>query len=254
MNALLGPFEKRGEEFADLTHETLVNIRDSSYNVRVRLDDWSRQLDGVVADIEWFSGELQPLVVNAREGVDDAGVLFKRGNEFLDTNRASIEESIASIRRSLGTIEDETLPQYTGLASDARERIERLDPTIDDIEGFVRAELIPNLRRSLGNATVASAFLKHAIAEIRDQPWRLLIRPTKKDLGEQLIYDAARTYAGAVSDLRAASEALAISLESPELRDDPDRLREMAQHLDDAFSQYEQAERDLLSRMIGSGE
>ena len=49
--------------------------------------------------------------------------------------------------------------------------------------------------------------------EIRAQPWRLLKQPDKDDLMREPIYAAARSYADAVSDLRAASEALEAALQ-----------------------------------------
>ncbi len=252
LNSLLEPFDSRSEYLANLAESSLTNLSDASYNLRIRLDEWSRGLDNVVADVEWFSGELQPMVLSARAGVDEASLLFSRGNSFLDDNRESIEASIASIERSLADIEKRTIPEYTSLATDARGRVADLDSTLQEADRFMRAELVPNLRRTLANAAVSSGFLKHAIAEIRDQPWRLLVRPTKKELTEQLVYDAARTYAGAVGDLRSASEALAISLNSDQTN--TEQLSAMADHLDKAFDRYEFAERDLLERLTRIGD
>ncbi len=252
LNDLLAPFDARSEYLANLAESSLANLSDASYNLRVRLDEWSQALDNVVADVEWFTGELQPMVLDARAGVDEASLLFKRGNRFLDDNQASIEASLASIERSLNEIEEATIPQYTNLATDARQSISDLDATLDEGGRFLRAELVPNLRRTLANAAVSSGFLKHAIAEIRDQPWRLLVRPTKKELSEQLVYDAARTYAGAVGDLRSASEALAVTLHS-DLADN-EQISAMADYLDEAFGKYERAERDLLERLTRVGQ
>ncbi len=251
LQTILDPFESRSERLAMLTEQTLTDVSETARNMRLRLDQWSQGLDQVVADLEWFSGELQPTILAMRDGVDEASVLFRRGNEFIDENRQSIESSIEAFQDAMRQINEETVPQYTGLARDARRRIEDLDPTIEDASAFVRTDLIPSLRRALANGEVASGFLKHAIAEIRDQPWRLLIRPTKKELGEQLTYDAARTYADAVSELRSASEALAIALagDDPTLRTRA-RIEELSSRLDRAFARYEQAERELLLRLV----
>ncbi len=251
LQAILDPFESRSERLASLTEQTLTDVSETARNMRVRLDQWSQGLDRVVADLEWFSGELQPTILAVRDGVDEASLLFRRSNEFIDEHRQSIEASIDAFRDAIRQIDEQTVPEYTGLARDARRRIADLEPTLDEASAFVRTDLIPNLRRTLGNAEVASGFLKHAIAEVRDQPWRLLIRPTKKELAEQLTYDAARTYAEAVSELRSASEALAIALAS----DDPtlrtrERLEALSARLDGAFARYEEAERALLLRLV----
>ncbi len=251
LQTILEPFESRSERLAMLTEQTLTDVSETARNMRLRLDQWSQGLDQVIADLEWFSGELQPTILAMRDGVDEAGLLFRRGNEFIDENRRSIESSIEAFRDAMRQIDEETVPQYTGLARDARKQIEDLDPTLDEASAFIQTDLIPSLRRALANGEVASGFLKHAIAEIRDQPWRLLIRPTKKELGEQLTYDAARTYADAVSELRSASEALAIALagDDPTLRT-RERIEELSARLDEAFARYEQAERELLLRLV----
>lgn len=255
-NAILEPFEDRSESLAALSERTLTDLSEASHNLRVRLDQWSLSLDRAVTDIEWFTGELQPMVLAMREGVDEASLLARRGNEFLDRNEEGVGRAIESANRALTRLDEEMLPEYTLLARDARERIARLDPTLEEMDAFARTELLPSLRRTLANAAVSTGFLKHAIAEIRDQPWRLLIRPTQKELAEQLTYDAARTYAGAVSDLRSASEALAVLLESPGAgvtgrSVEVERVRAYAERLQEAFVRYEEAERSLLDRLVG---
>jgi hypothetical protein len=60
----------------------------------------------------------------------------------------------------------------------------------------------------MANFRLASDQLKLTMMEVRRAPWRLLYRPDTKELQYELLYDSARAYATAVSDLRAATESL----------------------------------------------
>ena len=66
----------------------------------------------------------------------------------------------------------------------------------------------PGVRRTLSSARLAADQLKHATAEIRQSPWRLLQRPTTRELESELIYNAAAMLSSAASDLQTASAAL----------------------------------------------
>jgi hypothetical protein len=86
------------------------------------------------------------------------------------------------------------------------------------------------------------------MVEIRRNPWRLLYRPGAKETRTEILYDAARAYAAAVSDLRAASEAL----QAASVRADPDseNISRLLAELQAAFSRFEETERALLDKLI----
>jgi hypothetical protein len=121
------------------------------------------------------------------------------------------------------------------------------------------AESAPQLRTIVANARLASDQLKLTSAEVRAAPWKLLSKPTgRKELENEALYDAARQYALAVSDLRAASASLESVTAAqaaadgqpttPMQREQVDRLLSEVQA---AFERYERAERAFLSRLTG---
>ena len=44
-----------------------------------------------------------------------------------------------------------------------------------------------------------------AMIEIRRSPWKVLYRPTEKELENELLYEATRSFAVAAADMKAAS-------------------------------------------------
>jgi len=164
--------------------------------------------------------------------------------------RSKFDEIVESVRSTTATIDEETVPRINEAVDGAARRMEAMGEVVDDVRIFLVEEL-PTARKILANARLASDQLKLAISEIRSQPWRLLIRPSRRELEQELLYDSARSYAHAVSDLRAASESLHAILALDDTAGlDRDELEALRAHLLDSFERYDQAERDLLERMI----
>ena len=90
------------------------------------------------------------------------------------------------------------------------------------------------------------------VEEIRSQPWRLLKKPSTEELEREPIYEAARAYADAVSDLRKASEALEAAVmkvsESGSTADTANLVR-ISGVIEAAYGRYEEAERGLLEKL-----
>ena len=130
-------------------------------------------------------------------------------------------------------------------AESARRAIERADALV--------AESSPALRRTVSSARLAADQLKFTLEEVRRAPWRLLYRPDTRELEFELLYDSARIYAQAVSDLRDASAALESASDASQASGrpiSPQRAQELGARLDAAFAAYEQAERAFLDLVI----
>src|SRR5262249_4128384 len=114
-------------------------------------------------------------------------------------------------------------------------------------------EGVPQLKTTIANARLASEELKLALAEVRANPWKLLSRPTgRKDLENEALYDAARAYSLAVSDLRATAAALeAVAAAGAEGGGPADReqIAALVADLDAAFRKYRESEKRFLEKL-----
>lgn len=208
--------------WARLITESLVNTRSATANADQRLLELRAAIGFVQATIEKNEPFLSAIFANTAELTSKAnGELF-----------GIIRDTLLDGRRAVGDVADLS----------ARARV-------------LATEAQPELRQTLANARLASDQLRLAMVEIRRNPWRLLYQPTKRELEEELTFDAARTYAQAVSNLRSASESLEALLASAQARGGADeaaraRLAEMTEQLNQAFARYQDAERSLLDRLL----
>ena len=139
--------------------------------------------------------------------------------------------------------------------------LQQLDKTLEEAEkgassfassmDSLDAELvarIPDVRAMLADLRQGAAQVKLATMEVRRSPWKLLYRPSGDELARENLYESARAFALASSDMRVAGETL-----SAVLRDQPDRFASDARFRDalkaqvtDSMARYEAAQQALF--------
>jgi hypothetical protein len=89
--------------------------------------------------------------------------------------------------------------------------------------------------------------LKLAAVEVRHSPWKLLYQPKPGEVAHENLYGAARSFATATEDLRAASASLqqAVSQMPDQFRDDPKFRDQLQGQVAEALARYEAAQRRL---------
>jgi ABC-type transporter Mla subunit MlaD len=87
---------------------------------------------------------------------------------------------------------------------------------------------------TIGNLRETSDHLRAASREIRRNPWRLLYQPTKNEMKQTAVADAARSFSDAAGKLDAAFARLEayVKTAGPSLPADDPKLKEMQDHLD----------------------
>lgn len=221
----------------------LANLRAFSDNLNGE-DGWSGRVDSIMTSVDEASGKVggviddaQGAIGSAREMLDDASPRVARVLDNVEQTTERVRfESVDRVNHLLerGAL---TVGSYNDLAGDVRAVIGENRPVIDS---------------TLVNARQLSLQGKLFLEEIRAQPWRLLNKPSEKDLRREPLYEAARVYADAVGELRVASESLDLAVKNLEnARSSPGgdigaELMRLAQVVDQAYSRYEGAERRLL--------
>jgi hypothetical protein len=114
----------------------------------------------------------------------------------------------------------------------------------------------PNIDQALARFRLGADQFKLFTVEVRSQPWRLLHRPDTKELESQLLYDASRSYAQAVSDLRATSASLESVLigwgtgqSAANIPRNETQIQDLMTELQRSRERQAQAERRLLELM-----
>lgn len=246
----IGPHIKPGMEKVT---ETLTNVRDMTASTKERLPVWREQFDSILANSEEASAKFPGLIDKADLVVGDVQASAQTVSDLIDANAPKITTIVDDVAATTKHVRENSLADLDATFAKAKSSIDSFGGAVRNLDTLVRQET-PNIRRIFANGRLASDQLKLLTTELRAQPWRALIRPSTKELEQQLVYDAARAYADAVSDLRAASETLeTMSVAPTGQAPDPARqelLQVLLGELRSAFEQYKKAESQLLDQMI----
>lgn len=250
--AIVETWKKTSQDAAPKVAAAVDDVGLSVRKVRDRIDDYLASGDRVAKNAEEFSGRLGPWMDQADAAVANAGTFTDKLNQMADENRPGIRNIVAAGEETARSIRDDSLARLNAALDNARTAMSELQGFFADARTLLATET-PNVQKTLANLRLASDQLKLTMTEVRSQPWRLLQRPSTKELERELLYDAARAYVVAASDLRSTADAIAgleersQSVPARELRDEIDQLKA---RLQEGFSRYERTEAAFLGRLI----
>ncbi len=237
----------------------LEDTRAITGNLRERLPGLGDQVQATLNEVRGSIDVWTGLATRLDERTIELAAVIESVRETVDTNRPNIDRVLADLAEITTRANEEIMPAAVETVENARTASAEGAKLATDARALFEAEA-PGFRRASANLRLASDQAKLTMLEVRRSPWRLLQRPTTRELEGELIYDATRSFAQAASDLRAASESL-ISLSTDEQGpvDLPGRQRAIEQlheQLMSSFTRYREAEQELLDRALdlGAGE
>ena len=200
----------------------------------------AEEIEQRVAEFRGFIEDVRPIIDENREQIRIA-----IGN-FEDAS-ANTKEVTAQARSFMDRLNGEMSDRAVAILESGQAGLEEARSAITKADSIV-SEQRPQIRASLANFRLASDQLRDTLIEVRRSPWRLLYRPDTRELEYELLYDAARSYAGAVTNLRGAAE----SLEAVSASDTPDRdeVATLMSEVEQAFERYREAEEFFLEQLI----
>jgi len=230
-DGFLPSFRQAADEFEGF----VVDARDRS-------TEWFDNIDAATENARTMTESANTGVEEARAFVAELREVVESNREAIDNTVANAEEASQSVNDILDRAEAETLAMINGLVEDAREGVNEARAAIEKADALI-VEETPEIRTALANARLATEQLRLTMGEVRRTPWRLLYRPDKKELEFELLYDATRSYASAVSDLRAASASLeAVVSSGRETTAAGEPVDSLVARVNEAFEQYQEAE------------
>ncbi len=237
----LGTFTRTLQDAADDVRRATSSTADKVPQWQAQIDtfmasanDAGRRLNGALDDARGFIGSLQREVDEARDGIRAFVRNAEQLSDKLNTDAyRQLTDALAKLDRGLESAAD--------TADRARAIFRDNDQT---------------LRETLANLRLASDQLQLTLVEVRRAPWRLLYQPGKRELEQELLFDAARRYAEAAGDLNRAVQTLAqmqtAAARAPEDRT-PDEQRFVetwSRRVRESLDRYSQAETAFL-RLLG---
>lgn len=247
VQALVGQVQTGLPPALSSAQDALDNVKDITGQVKKGVPGWITLITQSLENTRAATGNADELMVTARLMVQGLRETFDKNRPFIDAvffNTAQLTEKVNG----------ELYAKLLDAMTDGRRAAGDLADTLARVKLMV-AEEAPNFRRTMADARLSADQMRLAMVEIRRNPWRLLYQPTRKELAEELTYDSARTYANAVSDLRSASESLqslitALDTGTAKSPIDRNRIDEITKEVNESFGRYQEAERQLLDRLV----
>lgn len=238
----------RAEDLTLKMDEAVNGVRTIIAKANDRSDGWLDRADTIFGDAESAMKEI-------KDGVGEGRSLIASLQSGVNDNRPRLDETIRNIqvasadaRSAVEHFNDETLILADDLLRNGRDAAQEARAAVERVDRLL-AEQTPSLRKTMANARLASDQMRLATGEIRRTPWRLLYRPSEKELEFELLYDAARAYADAVSDLRDAGETLGAVSDLG--AGNTGVVQGYAESITGAFEKYQEAETRFLDLLIG---
>lgn len=222
---------------------TLENIREFTERFNAE-DGWSPRVDSILSSADDAAKKFTPVIDDVQATVADAkGVIAD--------NRERVTSILENVDATTERFQNQTMDEVEALLEKGSVALGSYKDVADNTNSILLSNK-PKIAATLDSASDIGVQGSLLVEELRAQPWRLLKKPSEEDLLREPIYEAARTYARAVSDLRVASEALDAAVLNAAANPEPDavgEIRSIADVVDEAYGRYAEAERALLERL-----
>lgn len=169
----------------------------------------------------------------------------------LDTTMDDAKVAVTDVREVIAHFRERNLAQIDKILDDAEVGTQSFANALQSLDAEVQMRL-PDLRALLGDLRTSAAQIKLATMEVRRSPWKLLYRPDAGELGRENLYEAARAFALASSDLRVAGETLQAAVRlSPERFESDARFREaVEQQVIRTLEKFQTAQQQLFDVLL----
>lgn len=231
--------------------------------VREAIEEYRPKIKEGVDRVPKITEDVQNFVDKANAFGDQAKKMGADIQAFIDRNAPKGDQIVEDTRATIEDIRKVGYPKVVSAVDDAKEALQGFKTAGNKTAEFVEralsllAEQSPEIRQLLANMRLASDQLKLTLTDVRRSPWKLLYQPARKEVQQDLLFMSARTYAEAVSDLRAATASLESVVKASEALNRPADAADMArirEQIARAFAKYDEAERDLLKRLSSEPE
>ncbi len=246
---------RRGDEISADVKAITGDFKGVAADVREKWPTWSGRADNITKNVEEATASLPGRIEDFRQTMAEARQWITDNKDKLTRIVDNVDAATNDAKEVLAHFNAESVKKVDALLDSGKDAMEEARAAVARVDGFV-AEQSPTLRRMLANFRLGSDQLKLTLAEVRRSPWRLLYRPDTQELEFELLYDSARAYAEAVSDLRAAGESLdaasarAGAPGAGEAPVTPGELEALAERLRRSMETYGAAENAFLKLLV----
>lgn len=208
---------------ANSGHHLLVTVQDQIQPVVATYDAIAARADTMLVQVSKLAHSGR---VGAVNNLTSATATLKQKLPVLLDH---VDKLLSGAQSTLVLV-NKTFSNTTAITTTAKSMVDRN-------EGRINA-LIHSLKSAAEN-------LKQASVEIRHSPWRLIYKPSKKEMSNLNLYDAVRSFGSAARQLHRAATALAQAAKNPAVP--PAKVQQLMQQLQTTAQHFHAVERKLWS-------
>lgn len=169
----------------------------------------------------------------------------------LDTSMDDILVVAQDARQLTQHLRQHNLKQIDDILDNADRSMTSLANALQSVEELIATNR-GGIEAALTDLRTAATQVKLSTMEVRRSPWKLLYQPGAGELARENLYEAARAFAIASSDLRAAGETLKSVLSStPERFENDESFRQaVQQYVTGSLTRFEAAQQRLFDVLL----
>ncbi len=230
-----------GEESADTFRGAIDEGNELLTLLNQDWQEWSGEIDKILAQADAFAQAME----NVSELINDNSGTFQDIVE-------NVDEAIATAAACVKEFRETSWPQVEDFIDRAQVTISDVQDVVGDVK-IRSGAWLGDIDSTLANLTIASLQLNQLLTEVKASPWRLLYRPTDKQLGQELVYEASRNFVFGAADLKAAADSMQrlIDARGAALAPDDPQLRVIRENLLRSVERYQQAQEQLMDVLRG---
>lgn len=217
-----------------------------------------KEIDAILADnrenLKTAVSNVRSVTEKADKGADEVMGNLKTAtskvNAIIDDNRGDIREAVQhvkSVTEKADKNADEILASVRATTTDLKAAVADFKVIAGDTKALVATNR-GNISTALQSFRETGEHLRELAKEVRRAPWRLFATPDKKEVESLNLYDTARAFAAAATELDAVADTLAVMADAKTkgVDVDPEILKGMQKRLEETFGRYQEAENALL--------
>jgi len=244
---IIAKLKTTGENLAEVSGKAKATLG----RIDTILDENRKPLKETVANVRDLAVDAK---TKAGESLDNLKKATATLNTILDENRENVKQTLANAREMSETgktfakkVDADLLPRLKTASESLNAGLADFKVIAGDTKAIIATNK-GNLSRTAQNLRETSEHLRALSKEVRRAPWRLFATPDKEEVESLNLYDTARAFAMAATDLESVSDTLQVMLEAKEkgVAVDEEMLKAMAEDLKETYSKYEEAEAALL--------
>lgn len=253
------------EETVDTVQTAISDIKSNTIpKVNSTLDAYKQVGDSGVELVAHVRSKVDPAVerynniaIQAERAAKNAGDLLGDGNDGqVKTTMNDVKAMVAELKTKVPALVDRIsglTEKVAGTLDRASDTLEKFKETAENARvatNNVREIIARNATRidAIINSTRTSAEnIRLATSEIRRSPWRLLYKPSKEEMLNQDLFNAAREFAEGASRLADTVDTLKGLKDSGTATDA--EIQSMLNALNEAFEQFKNVEKRLYDEV-----